>query len=236
MSNRNAAIGREAERLFCKLIQKDKNAINIIRDEFSIQGEFQLSEVVGQHGGKCDVRLFFTCSATIDVSIKAYSKAGFNQLTRATLENFQKAIPLDITELEKLFANKARRPSTPLFPLSERSKWKGIFYQHAKDMVKWSLAINPEKEILALYNRDQGRIKLYKVTDLLNLIGNDTDFTPGGNLVIGNCIQVQRKGGNGIHAAHIPKTNPSHPGNNIQVKLDITAFLSLDIEPILCLK
>jgi hypothetical protein len=40
----------------------------------------------------------------------------------------------------------------------------------------------------------------------------------GGVLCIGNCLSMQRKGGNGCHVK-VPKSHPSHPGNQIQFKI-----------------
>ena len=66
--------------------------------------------------------------------------------------------------------------------------------------------------------------------DVLMAIGNDVDFTPRGNIVIGKCVVFQRQGGNGAKVK-VPKTDPKHPGNDVQMKLDIKNFLKLRSGP-----
>lgn len=41
-------------------------------------------------------------------------------------------------------------------------------------------------------------------------------FINKGNIIIGNYIVIQRKGGNGSLSKTIPKDSMKHPGNNIQ--------------------
>ena len=41
-----------------------------------------------------------------------------------------------------------------------------------------------------------------------------------------NSIVIQRKGGNGVHVHGIKdKGDPTHPGNNIQIKLKVNHFI-----------
>jgi hypothetical protein len=52
----------------------------------------------------------------------------------------------------------------------------------------------------------------------------------GGNMLIGNLITFKRKGGNG-KSSNKPKTDPKHPGNNIQLQLKMKEFIK-DMESI----
>ena len=64
--------------------------------------------------------------------------------------------------------------------------------------------------------------------DVINIIKNTIDYTSKGNMMIGGCVVLQRKGGNGDHVPpDILKTSPEHPGNGIGIKLRVDKFINL---------
>jgi hypothetical protein len=61
--------------------------------------------------------------------------------------------------------------------------------------------------------------------EVLKQIGSEFSYTDRGNISLGKYVVFQRKGGNGVHSIHIKKTDPSHPGNNVQIKLKMNEFV-----------
>ena len=64
-------------------------------------------------------------------------------------------------------------------------------------------------------------MRIYAMKDILKSLNYDIIFTNKCNIIIGNYIVIQRKGGNGSLSKTIPKDSIKHPGNNIQLKLKI---------------
>lgn len=74
-------------------------------------------------------------------------------------------------------------------------------------------------------------MNLYDLKDLLDNLDYEVTISGRGVIKIGKFITIQRKGGNGVHSIHIPKTSLAHPGNNLQVKMKVGAFV-LEATPI----
>lgn len=230
MTNRNAIAGKNIETLFCNSVGDNDSVIQKIQASFGISARYLNSMKTGIHGEKCDVKMSFADGRNIDANVKAYKpKTMFNQTTRTSLTRFQEVMGIsqdDIDELRGLFLLKAQDSNRPLIPMSLRNKWAYIIEERAKKIVKWSLSSHESREILVLYDRVESKMRIYRMSDVLHGISSAVTFTPKGNIIIGACIQLQRKGGDG-NVTRVPKDNPTHPSNHIQVKLDIRTFLDL---------
>ena len=101
----------------------------------------------------------------------------------------------------------------------------------ARAIVHFSLARMENRELLVLYNRTTNTMNLYDMKDLLDNLDYDVTISGRGVIKIGRFITIQRKGGNGVHSIHIPKTSLAHPGNNLQVKMKVGTFV-LETTPI----
>lgn len=223
VSNRNAYIGKDAELLFKNSIVNYSDIIDKVRDIFGIKGSFLHAINIGMYAEKSDVKIGFSCGHNIDVSIKAYKKAfAYNQLTRASISNFCKVFNLDCLDyLQNLIINKSKNVKSNLIPLEEQEKILSIFQPIAKEIVKWSFSNEDTRELLVLYQREENLMRIYAMKDILKSLNYDIIFTNKGNIIIGNYIVIQRKGGNGSLSKTIPKDSIKHPGNNIQLKLKI---------------
>ncbi len=228
--NRNAFAGRNVELLFRNSIENNPAAIQAIQKEFKICSSYRTSIHSGSHGEKCDVKMEFECGRNIDVNIKAYKSPGamLNQASRSSLSNFGKALNLPpelVKGLQGAFKRKAENPRAfPLIRKEHRGLWEQKLGPFAKQIVKRSLSSHPSREILALFDRGENVMRLYKMSTVLSQLNYEIGWTPKGNIKIGDCFQLQRKGGDGNITTY-PKTDPKHPGNNMQVKLDIKSFL-----------
>lgn len=226
--NRNAYIGKNVETLFRNSIGDHKDIIDKIRDVFKIEGRFLHAINTGIHAEKVDVKMGFGCGHNIDVNIKAYKQAvAYNQLTRTSISNFCKVFKLDCQDyLENLIVNKSKNVKSALIPLEEQQKALSIFQPISKEMVKWSFSNKAARELLVLYEREESLMRIYVMKDVLKALNYDIIFTNKGNIIIGDYIVIQRKGGNGSMSKTIPKFSIKHPGNNIQLKLKVKDFVN----------
>ena len=228
--NRNAFAGRNIEKLFCNSIGDQPRVIKAIKNEFGLTTPYLASISTGIHGEKCDAKMSFADGRNIDVNLKGHKKAGFNQATRTKLNNFCRTfgIPSQYAlDLEELFRLKAETSTRPLIPSSERNKWREILEPVAKKIVRESISSHPSREILVLYDREDSIMRIWRMSEVLEKLDYSVDYTPRGNIKIGECFQLQRKGGDG-NVKTIPKIDPKHPSNDVQIKMDIKRFLRLE--------
>lgn len=224
MMNQNAIIGMDVERLFKNSIGHHPDVLNTLKLHFGIQGEYAKSFSTGTDAGKSDVIVRFT-DATLSANIKAY-KSGFNQLTRTTISSFCKEFKIE--HLQKVFEDGALRVASRLgrFILaSDETAIIEVLSPLARAIVHFSLARMENPELLVLYNRTTNAMNLYGMKDLLDNLDYGVTISGRGVIKIGKFITIQRKGGNGVHSVHIPKTSLAHPGNNLQVKMKVGAFV-----------
>ena len=232
--NRNAFAGRNIEKLFCNSVGDHPRIIKAIQKEFGLTAPYIGSISTGIHGEKCDVKMSFADGRNVDVNIKGHKQVGFNQTTRTKLRNFCKTFEIlnqYASDLKELFRLKAENRNRPLIPSSQRNKWREILEPIAKEIVKASISSHPSREILVLYDREDSVMRIWKMSEVLRKLDYSVDYTARGNIRIGECFQLQRKGGDG-NVKTVPKTDSRHPSNDIQVKMDIKAFLKLkDLKP-----
>lgn len=228
MNNRNAYIGKNVETLFKNSIGDHKDLIEKIRKYFGIEGGFLTAISSGIHNEKVDVKMEFSCGRNVDANVKAFKKTiAYNQLTRTTLTKFCDKFALDCLDLlQELFIKKAKKINSKLFPDSEQEKILSILQPIVKDMVEWSMSYKKAREIMVLYERTESVMYIYPMKDVLKHLDCNIVFTKQGNIAIGKSIVLQRKGGNGVHIHGIKdKGDPTHPGNNIQLKLKVNEFI-----------
>ena len=129
IGNKNASIGRNGEILFKDSISEYPEVTEALKVAYRIDGHFSESMRTST-GGKCDVKLGFTCGRNIDASIKAYTGNGFNQITRWSIDNFAEHFNLSEPQkedLRTLVVRKSHDPyKIPLFPPHVRERFKGI--------------------------------------------------------------------------------------------------------------
>jgi hypothetical protein len=230
MMNQNAFIGMDIERLFKNSIGHHPDVLNTLKRHFGIRGEYAKSFSTGTDAGKSDVIVRFT-DATLSANIKAY-KSGFNQLTRTTISSFCKEFKLE--HLQKVFEDGALRVAGKLgrFILaSDEPALIAAITPLARAIVLFSLARMENPELLVLYNRTTNVMNLYDMKNLLDNLDYEVTISGRGVIKIGRFVTIQRKGGNGVHSIHIPKTSLAHPGNNLQVKMKVGTFV-LETSPI----
>lgn len=222
--NQNAIIGMAVERLFKNSIGHQSAALDTLKRHFGIQGDFGRAYSTGTDAGKSDVIVRFT-DATLSANIKAY-KTGFNQLTRLTIAAFCREF--DIANLKGTFEAGAIRVAGKQgrFILAEdENRVIAAIAPLARRIVHFALSRLENPELLVLYNRTSNVMHLYDMNHLLDNLVYGVTISARGIIKIGTFMTIQRKGGNGVHSLHIEKTALNHPGNNLQVKMKVAAFV-----------
>ena len=163
--------------------------------------------------------------------MKAFS-AGFNQLTRTPIGAFCSEFAIGNLQatLEAGAIHKAGRTGKFIAD-GEQALILAGFSPIARRIVHYSLAHLENPELLVLYDRGANKMHIYDLADVLANLDYTTTISTRGIIKIGDYVTVQRKGGNGVKYDHIEKTSPGHPGNNLQVKMKVKAFVK-DVPPI----
>jgi hypothetical protein len=230
--NENPAIGTAAERLFKNSVGRHPEVLTAIKTHFNVGGNFARSYMTGTDAGKSDVIVAFDDQTRISANVKAFS-AGFNQLTRTTIASFCTEFALGALRptLEAGAIRKAGRTGKFIAD-GERALVLAAFGPIARRIVHYSLANLENPELLVLYDRGPNRMHIYDLADVLANLDYTTTISARGTIKIGEYVTVQRKGGNGVRFNHIAKTSLAHPGNNLQVKMKVKAFVQ-NVEPII---
>lgn len=232
MSNQNAYIGMDVEKLFKNSIKSKAPVLESLKEYFSIKGDFATSYSTGTDSGKSDVILKFSDGRTLSANIKAF-KAGFNQITRARIPTFCQRF--GIGSLQPIFEAGAIRVASKSgrFILeSDEDMIAEVLTPIAKQILQVSIAGLERPELLVLYDRNMNLMILYDMEDLLDNLDSQIAFSKRGVIKFGQFFTIQRKGGNGVHSIHISKTSLEHPGNGLQVKMNVRKFV-LENEPLI---
>lgn len=233
--NQNAIIGMDVERLFKNSIRSKTSVLDTLKGHFNIVGEFATSYSTGTDAGKSDVILKFSDGKTLSANIKAF-KAGFNQITRARIPAFCNRFGIETLRL--IFEEGAVRVASKSgrFILgSDENKVLAVLSPIAKRILQVSIAGLEHPELLVLYDRNASLMNLYDMENLLDNLDYQITFSKRGIIKFGQFFTIQRKGGNGVHSIHIPKTSLDHPGNGLQVKMNLRKFI-LQNEPLIAYK
>lgn len=232
MSNQNAHIGMDVERLFKNSIKSKTHVIETLKEHFEIEGDFATAYSTGTDAGKSDVILKFADGKTLSANIKAF-KAGFNQITRAKIPAF--CSRFGIENLTSMFEDAAVRVASKSgrFILeTDENRVLEVLSPLAKRILQVSIAGLEHPELLVLYARTANLMILYDLADLLENLDYQITFSKRGIIKFGQFFTIQRKGGNGVHSIHIPKTSLDHPGNGLQVKMNVRKFVN-ENEPLI---
>ena len=217
--------------MFSNCIKDFPDSVNQIRKYYKIEGRLDTALQSGSMNRKVDVSLGFTCGKNINVNIKAYSShkgSMFNQATRTPISKFCEDFGIrkkDEEELWELVLAKSANANTPLIPQGKQGRWAAILQDRHEKIIRSSLSVSPNSEMLVLIDRGTGQINLYPMVEVLKQAKGEVSFTSRGNVMLGNFMVLQRKGGNGVHVPKtLKKTDRKHPGNHIQIKISIKSF------------
>ena len=240
MTNQNAFVGKNHERIFANEVQRNPQTIKDIVGSFTTQVpkrglRIKIVELEGQHGEKSDVFIRTTGGHNYGANVKSFKGTGFNQVTRMTIDNFVEQFSLSEnfrTVIKKLTIAKAKNSRKNWITTDYADEIVEEINPKAFEIIKHSLLGDDEPELFVLIKSDSKTISIYQMEELFRYLEQSINVrvTPKGVLMLNECFTIQKKGGNGKHVKY-PKHDLRHGGNNIQVKMK-TGLLSEKLNPI----
>jgi hypothetical protein len=215
----------DIERLFKNSVKLKPEVLGKLRSHFLIEGQFAAAYSTGTDAGKSDVVLKFSDGRTLSANIKAF-KAGFNQITRLKIRAFCDQFNLQslVSIFEQGVIRVAARKGRFILESDETLVFNALNPIGSK-ILQFSIARLENPELLVLYDRVANTMLIFDLNHALNHLDYSITFSKRGIIKIGRYFTIQRKGGNGVHSLHIEKTSLEHPGNNIQVKMNLRTFI-----------
>jgi len=169
----------------------------------------------------------------IGISVKSSMKTSFHQVDRRRLENWERFLnmPNEIYQTIRQAIMRKAKVSNAIFILEENRNQIQEFIQNNYKAILTEIFTKSEENLVLLLinNKMSKKMYFYRMKDVLAFlftnIRNYISFSSKGIIKLGDFISIQRKGGNGERIT-IPKTNYSHPGNDLQFKFSPLRFAS----------
>lgn len=231
---KEAKIGLESEKDIINMINTNddfKRKLKGCLKKLGFDVEEISSAYKGKKGAKTDIIIVTNGEKKIGVSIKSTTKTSFHQLDRRWLKNWEKFLkmPDDIVKIiNEAILRVAKDRSAQFILDKDKMKIKEFFKKHL-DIVIREIFRKDEENLKLLMINDKSNRKLYifRMNDVISFLINDAKnnlcFSQKGIFYLGNFISMQRKGGDGHHIT-VPKTDPMHPGNQLQFKFSPLNF------------
>lgn len=236
-----AKSGYKTEELFVELINTNIQFECATKDFLNVSNEIDLSAVVLTGVQKGDVELRFSNGTKIEASVKK-STVDFSQLDRRWLSSLVSSInvPNDIASKiqEGLDSMRLKQGEQQQLILSKYKNDIVEFFQNNIEifMNEMFTRQNSKVSLFVVYNPDTMTWYLLHMSDVLTFASTQiVDVSNKGVLKFGDFITMQRKGGDG-NVTRVPKSDPTHPSNQLQVKIKplkiVTALDPMIIYPI----
>ena len=225
---KEARQGIEAERKLIEYFSNNKNALASCAQKLNIKLPNSFIVVKPSNRVKCD--LMIKGEFTICISVKTVTDASFHQLDRRWLSDWQKILnmPEDIYEvLLDSILRKAKDPKAVFILPKDRDKISKFIKDNLSVILK-EIFIRDEDDlkILIIWNKRNNVLCMFNIQDVISFfIKQPISFSNEGIIKIGKYITIQRKGGNGSRIKK-PKTDPTHPGNQLQFKFKPLEFMN----------
>lgn len=226
-----ADIGRRAEVLIVRMINRDKKFANIIslclinKLKLKIQRPIKQAKKLGGKY-KTDIILYDGSGNSVGLSLKTITTRDDDHLDRRWLDDWRNALVMP-ENVHKAFHEGIKRKA-----VNSRAN---LIFSNSEGLVKRFLsakldalleeAFRKHESVLLLLGivdaREERALYIFRLDDVIAFIKNNIQkrgITFGQRIRLGDYISIQRKAGNGKHIK-IPKTDPRHPGNQIQIKL-----------------
>ncbi len=231
----NTHQGTNVEHLFANSILDHPNAWNSILTSIGYGAAIGMTptiEVIGTNRRKTDVVIDFGNNsklAPVRVTIKSFTKGGFNQIGRQKLSGFCERNLISSSDqefLKELILRKAKNSKDGnLVEQNEQARVRKIFTGIEPGIT--SLLGSDHPQILALYSVDLGRWHLYNISRQVEPLIRSQGITFGSrnsNIDIGDYVAIQRKAGDKRN--NMSLDNIDHPANNVQIKMRVKKFFN----------
>lgn len=166
------------------------------------------------------------------LSLKSVRTASFHQLDRRWLDEWKAVLNMNDDVYKVLWRSILRvaKNSRDVFIEAREQPLVKRFIEDKKRLIIEEAFRHGEKElkILAIWDRrgSHNTLHLFNMDDVIEILARQgVGFTGKGIIKIGEFVSIQRKGGNGKRYRGVYKTDPRHPGNQLQIKFDPIGFV-----------
>jgi len=232
-------IGEWGEVLVTNLLNSDKrfaeSFAKCLREKLGISlSEVARAERVRGERKKCDIRIYDVSGSAIGLSLKTRRPGrpddhldrrwlGRNAKHRPCWKDLLK-MPDEIYEAFKRgLARKALNPRSDFIALQDREMVKNFLSNNLEKILKY-LFVGDEEDLklFGVLEYDACvKLTVFKMDDVIEFIKTNVQeagISFGGNIKLGEFLWIQRKGGD-RKGLPMHKTDPRHPGNQIQAKV-----------------
>jgi hypothetical protein len=225
---KEAKQGIEAERELIEYFSDNKDVLVSCGQKLNVKLPNSFVILKPSNRVKCDIMI--KGEFTICISVKTVTDASFHQLDRRWLSDWRKTLDMP-EEIYNIFLDsilrKAKDPKAVFILPKDRDKI-GKFISDNLSLILKEIFLRDEKDlrILAIWDKRAGTLCMFNVQDVISFFTRQPiSFSNEGIVKIGKYITIQRKGGNGSHIKK-PKTDPTHPGNQLQFKFKPLEFMN----------
>jgi hypothetical protein len=227
---KEAIVGLESEEEIMFLINKNaKFRENIKRGLFTLG--FKIKGKISAYKDDVKTDIFIKIDDTVfGVSIKSSTGTSFHQLDRRRLEDWKSLLdmPDDIFDtLKKAILRIAHNAKACFILPEDRHRISEFFLLNIERIINEIFVKNEQSlKLLMINDKVKRKLYLFKIEDVIRFLMKNAfniSFSKKGIIKLGDFITIQRKSGDGRHIK-IPKTEWSHPGNELQFKFSPIKF------------
>lgn len=219
-----AKSGYKTEDLFSSLINENTKFNNAVKTFLNINCNVDLFAETLKGVQKGDVELSLSTGKNVQASVKS-TKANFSQLDRRWLSSLISALNVPDNVSYKL------KEGLDSMRLKQGDYQRLILPKYEVNLINY-FQNNIKDFMNEMFTRQNQVVQLFVVYDNINVVwyllnmSDVLDFmstqivsvSNKGVLKFGDCVTMQRKGGDG-NVTRVPKTDPTHPGNQLQIKV-----------------
>lgn len=234
----NAKFGTETEKQLCTLLRKRKDLAEHLLQKLNLsEGQFLEVFPTGTSNKKSDLLAMYTGGTGIGINVKSARSIGFNQVTRTWLDSFASKIGLSEFATEAIqngIDNHRLKRSKILIEAEYREQLADELSEKSGNIIEeiFMGIGNDVAKCLVLINKSTNTVHFYDIREAVSSISQQPiTFSKNGVIQFGEFITMQRKGGDG-NVKRPPKSDPKHPGNQIQFKMKIIKYME-QIPPML---
>lgn len=224
---KEARQGLEAERALIDYFNRDKEGLRKCLSEIDVIPPSSFTVVKPERRVKCDLML--RGDFTVCISLKAVKDASFHQLDRRWLDEWRGVLNMPQEVYNAIWEGIMRKARDPRAVFIDPKHWKvvGEFFRANLPKILREIFTRDEEDlkVLAVWDRRGNELCLFNMDEVISFLSSQpVQFSDDGIIKIGEFVSIQRKGGDGSHVKK-PKTDPTHPGNQLQFKFKPLEFM-----------
>lgn len=227
MSSEGAKRGFSRETKFVNLINNNRTFKQHLEEALTqlkiLKGHINAAVDVKQ-SCKSDVKLITNNrnNKELGCSLKA-AESNFNQLDRRWLSDWAAVLqmPQPIQDMIQASLDRKKVDSRGIFILPEQEKAVISFLELSKETLLKELFTKEDENLKAFvaYDEKQNKWFVSSIDDIIRALkAEPITRSNKGVIHIGDCLSLQRKGGDG-NIKNPPKTSSLHPSNHLQFKI-----------------